>query len=96
MISIAKPDEATLKTALNNAELMTETGHDHQHVAQALLYMDERNHLMSNIVSAIENYLLLENSEQAKNDLLTALKRFKTFENESTAQVEAELTLDQT
>jgi hypothetical protein len=94
MISIAKPDEATLKTALNNAELMLETGHDHQHVAQALLYMDERNHLMSNIVSAVENYFLLEN-EQARSDLLTAFKRFKTFEIESATEIEAELTLDQ-
>ena len=94
MISIAKPDEATLKTALNNAELMIETGHDHQHVAQALLYMDERNHLMSNIVSAVENYFLLEN-EQARSDLLAAFKRLKTFEIESAAEIEAELTLDQ-
>ncbi|HIC48047.1 MAG TPA: hypothetical protein EYM37_00085 [Methylophaga aminisulfidivorans] len=95
MLSIAKPDEATLKTALNNAELMIETGHDHQHVAQALLYMDERNHLMSNIVSAVENYFLLENSEQARSDLLAAFKRLKTFEIESAAEIEAELTLDQ-
>lgn len=89
MISIAKPDEATLKTAFNNAELMLETGHDHQHVAQALLYMDERNHLMSNIVSAVENYFLLEN-EQARSDLLTAFKRFKTFEIEPVTEIEAE------
>ena len=94
MISIAKPDEATLKTALNNAELMLETGHDHQHVAQALLYMDERNHLMSNIVSAVENYFLLENDTPATNELEEILQRFKTLETESLLMIETELSVD--
>jgi hypothetical protein len=37
----------------------------------------------------------LENSEQARSDLLAAFKRLKTFEIESAAEIEAELTLDQ-
>ncbi len=94
MLNTVKPDEATLKTALNNAELMIETGHDHHHVAQALLYLDEKNQLMSDMVSAIERYLQFEENTPATNQLEEILQRFKTLEAESFLSTETELSKD--
>lgn len=94
MLNTVKPDEATLKTALNNAELMIETGHDYHHVAQALLYLNEKNQLMSDMISAIERYLQCEKNTPATNELEEILQRFKTLETESLLMIETELSVD--
>jgi hypothetical protein len=96
MAVIPKPDKPTFSTALNNAELLRETGNDHHHIGHALLYLEERNRLLETIAKAAEEYVRFGEDAQLHSHLVRALTAFETYEREVTQESPPEFGLDQT
>ena len=85
MAVISKPDQPTFSTALNNAELLRETGNDHHHIGHALLYLEERNRMLEAIAVAAEAYTRFGEDAQLHTKLIKALRAFEEYENETVA-----------
>lgn len=82
MAVITKPDQPTFTTALNNAELLRETGNDHHHIGHALLYLEERNRMLEAIAKAADEYVRFGEDAQLHSRLLKALGAFEDYERE--------------
>ena len=95
MAVISKPDKPTFTTALNNAELLRETGNDHHHIGHALLYLEERNRILESIAVAAEEYLRFGEDAQLHTNLLKALRAFKDYELEAELNEPPSFGLDQ-
>ncbi len=52
-----KPDKNELKTALNQAERMRDTGDDPLFLAKTLLYLSQRNSELEEVFTHLEKYL---------------------------------------
>lgn len=95
MAAISKPDKATFATALNNAELLRETGNDHHHIGHALLYLEERNRLLEAIALAAETYTRFGEDTQLHTQLIKALQAFEEYEKETVTDEPPLFGLDQ-
>lgn len=95
MAVIPKPDNPTFTTALNNAELLRETGNDHHHIGHALLYLEERSRLLGAIAIAAEAYIRFGDDKQLKTNLVKALQALENYQHEIELQEPAVLNLDQ-
>lgn len=82
MAVIPRPDKPTFTTALNNAELLRETGNDHHHIGHALLYLEERNRMLQAIADAAEEYIRFGEDSQLHTKLVKALEAFDNYELE--------------
>ncbi|HEC74854.1 MAG TPA: hypothetical protein ENI26_10870 [Methylophaga aminisulfidivorans] len=80
MTTIRKPDDATFKTAFNNAELLIETNHDQHHLGQALLFMQQKDKLMTPLINAARAYLFRPDDIDTKKALSEALERLEEFD----------------
>jgi len=95
MAVIPKPDNPTFTTALNNAELLCETGNDHHHIGHALLYLEERSRLLGAIAIAAEAYIRFGEDTLLQTNLVTALKALENYEHEIELEVPPTFNLDQ-
>jgi len=95
MAVIPKPDKATFTTALNNAELLRETGNDHHHIGHTLLYLEERNRLLESIATAAEAYIRFGEDAQLHTNLTKALQAFEDYERETVEDESPNFGLDQ-
>lgn len=95
MAVITKPDKPTYTTALNNAELLRETGNDHHHIGHALLYLEERNRMLEKIAHAAEEYIRFGEDSQLHTKLVKALEDFDKYELEAETNEAPEFGLDQ-
>lgn len=95
MAVISKPDKPTLTTAINNAELLRETGNDHHHIGHALLYLEERNRMLETIAHAADEYLRFGEDPQLHSRLLKALEAFEDYEREAETDEAPGFGLDQ-
>ncbi len=95
MAVIPKPDNPTFTTALNNAELLRETGNDHHHIGHALLYIAERNRLLEAVAVAAEAYMRFGEDTQLHSNLLLALQALEEYEREAEIDEPAAFGLDQ-
>ncbi|WP_438970556.1 hypothetical protein [Methylophaga sp.] len=83
MAVIPKPDHPTFTTALNNAELLRETGNDHHHIGHALLYLEERSRLLEAVAIASEAYIRFGEDAQLHTNLVKALQALEDYEREA-------------
>lgn len=95
MAAITKPDKPTFSTAINNAELLRETGNDHHHIGHALLYLEERNRKLEAIALAAEAYTRFGEDTQLHSNLVNALKAFEEYERETVTDEPPLFGLDQ-
>lgn len=95
MAVIPKPDKPTFTTALNNAELLRETGNDHHHIGHALLYLEERCRMLEAIVHAAEEYIRFGEDAQLHTRLIKTLEAFETYELEAETDESPSFGLDQ-
>jgi precorrin-4 methylase len=95
MAVITKPDNATYSTALNNAELLRETGNDHHHIAHAVLFLEERNRMLQAVVDAAEEYVRFGEDSQLHSKLLKALEALDKYELETETDEPPGFGLDQ-
>ena len=83
MAVITKPDKATYTTALNNAEVLRETGNDHHHIGHALLYLEERSRMLQAVADAAEEYVRFGEDSQLHTRLVKALEALDKYEKEA-------------
>ncbi len=95
MAVIPKPDKPTFTTALNNAELLRETGNDHHHIGHALLYLEERGRLLEAIARAAETYVRFGEDAQLHTNLVKALEALENYELEAETDEPPGFGLDQ-
>jgi len=95
MAVITKPDQPTFSTALNNAELLRETGNDHHHIGHALLYLEERCRMLESIAHAAEEYIRFGEDAQLHTKLVKALEAFENYEVEAETDEAPSFGLDQ-
>lgn len=95
MAVITKPDNPTFTTALNNAELLRETGNDHHHIGHALLYLEERGRLLEAVAIAAEAYIRFGEDTQLHTNLVKALQALEDYEREAELDEPAAFGLDQ-
>ena len=95
MAVIHKPDKLTFTTALNNAELLRETGNDHHHIGHALLYLEERSRLLETIARTAETYIRFGEDAQLHTNLVKALEALEKYELEAETDEAPGFGLDQ-
>jgi hypothetical protein len=95
MAVISKPDKPTFSTALNNAELLRETGNDHHHIGHALLYLEERTRMLEAIAVAAEAYTRFGEDAHLHTQLIKALQAFEEYEKETVPDEKPLFGLDQ-
>lgn len=95
MAVISKPDKPTFSTALNNAELLRETGNDHHHIGHALLYLEERSRMLESIAKAAQEYVRFGEDALLHTKLVKALQAFENYEREAESDEPPGFGLDQ-
>lgn len=95
MAVITKPDNPTFTTALNNAELLRETGNDHHHIGHALLSLEERGRLLQAVAIAAEAYVRFGEDAQLHTNLVKALQALEEYDRETELEEPVTFGLDQ-
>lgn len=95
MAVIPRPDQPTFSTALNNAELLRETGNDHHHIGHALLYLEERCRMLQAVAAAAQEYIRFGEDAQLHTRLVKALAAYDNYQLEVETEAPPGFGLDQ-
>jgi hypothetical protein len=83
MTVIYKPDNASLKQALAEAESLRERGKDYAHIAHSLLYLSQLNEKLEAVAVAAKEYVHFGEDSQLHLCLLKAIEQLDDYQSEA-------------